>query len=582
MQQTIDTREIINVYYGTTSGNSSRLAFQFADEATQHKFIPKVFNLKEFNPDVFIQTRLNIFFVSTYGVGGPTSDAIDFHNWLQSKDRKQNELQGVHFTVFALGNTKHEHFCGMGLKTDARLEELGATRIFQLGKGNSCDETTDNDYSVWVESGLFAALEALSPLVTVPANQVQSSIYKIKEFNNIDVVVGETLSFQAQKYKDSHSLKIIEIKELRKAPSPGNSTLYLSLESQNIPYKAAQNIGIYPENSEEYIQEICTMLNLDPQYIFQIETKGNHPFPTPISVHNYLKKYCDFLGPITKKQLYTLSQLVDDQKAKEELKFVSSHKGREEYDTNYLQTRQCFFHLVKKYNIRNISLQQLIELCPLISPRYFTIASSPLKNPNKIEIIASELLINKERLGLCSQFLRNVKAGQEIKCFLQDSAFLLPQNPQAPILLLGIGAGLAPMRAFIQEKDEFIEQNKLDQSPFKGPMTLFFGCRTMNDYLFKEELEEYEKNGTLNQLKVAFSREGQQIRITNYLDVEFLNQFLESGGVIYVCGSTQMGRDVQIAIENMFKQARKVMPYLAYRKVNELEEQKIFVKELWG
>ena len=88
-------------------------------------------------------------------MGGPTSDAIDFNNWLFSKDRKQDELNDVHFTVFALGNTSHEHFCGMGIKADVRLGDLGAIRLFPLGKGNSCNETTDKDYSEWAENGLF-------------------------------------------------------------------------------------------------------------------------------------------------------------------------------------------------------------------------------------------------------------------------------------------------------------------------------------------------------------------------------------------------------------------------------------------
>lgn len=106
--------------------------------------------MSEFNQDQLRAAKLSVFFVSTYGSGGPTSDAFDFHDWLISEERTQDFLQDTCYTVFALGSTNHTHFCGMGIKVDQRLEFMGAKRLFPLGQGNAADETTDKDYEEWV------------------------------------------------------------------------------------------------------------------------------------------------------------------------------------------------------------------------------------------------------------------------------------------------------------------------------------------------------------------------------------------------------------------------------------------------
>ncbi|KAM3128546.1 hypothetical protein pb186bvf_019389 [Paramecium bursaria] len=534
----VNSRGAIYILYGTTSGNSSRLAYQFADEVAKVLFIPKVVNLSEFNP-ALLKDQLCVFIVSTYGVGGPSDDSKEFFAWMMSEDRQKSELIGTKYLVFALGNTNHQHFCGMGEKVNDRLQFMGAKRIREIGRANAANDTTEQDYNNWISSGVVDLLSKEVEIKQLPAQDVQklASLYQIIEGKGEP---RQNLQFHAQKYVDSTLFEIEDIQELRKNSSRGNSTLFISLKSQG-QYKAAQNIAIYPENSDHFIQLIANQLGLDLNYSFNFVNEGKIPFPTPITVYDYLKKFCDFLGPVTKKQLYELSKLTEDLQQQKELEFASSHQGKDEFRDKFKNTKQNFLYLLQKYKIRNLTLNQLIELCPLIAPRFYTIASSPLKHQN-IHLLVSQLIVDENRIGLTSDYLRIQKVGNKLRGYIQDSSFVYPKNPQAPIVLIGPGTGLAPMRAFIQERDEYIERDKLDQSPFQGQMTLYFGCRNQDDFIFENELKEYKENGTLHQLLVAFSRIGDKKHVTDLFaqDLLQLSQFMDLGGVIYVCGSAAM------------------------------------------
>ncbi|CAD8153824.1 unnamed protein product [Paramecium pentaurelia] len=577
-----ESRGLIYIYYGTTSGNSSRLAFTFASQIRKLNFLPKVINLSEFEPDQITQQKLSIFFVSTYGVGSCSSDAQKFNSWIFSQERKNDEFNCMSYIVFALGNTNHENYCQFGIRLDKRLEELGAKRLFVLGKGNAAENTTENDYQDWINTGVEQTLIQTYPAQTCDPKKFEQSIQKIKYTNEPENEQLENLDYQAQKYKSSITFTINEIKELKKKPTLGNSTLFIDLIADNINYKTASNIAIYPQNSDQDINELCNQLRFDKNMKFEIVTTSKHPFPNPISIQNYLRKYCDFTGLITKKQLMELSNLAINKQIKEELLKASSFEGRDFYEEHFQKKRESLLTVIKKYNIRNLSIEQLLEICPLITPRFFTIASSNMKYPKNIHILASQLILYEKRLGLCSQYFSTLKKGSIIKGYLSDSKFTFPKNPKVPVLLIGPGAGLAPMRALIQERDYYLESNKLDMSPFQGNMDLLFGCRTEDEYFFEEELKNYEKNGTLSNLKVAFSRKEVKQYVTDIMDLNQIHSHLTMEGLIYICGSSQMGRDITNKIQDMYKQIENIAPYMAFKKISELEQKQQLITELWG
>ncbi|CAK56074.1 unnamed protein product (macronuclear) [Paramecium tetraurelia] len=578
----LETRGLIYIYYGTTTGNSSRLAFQFASEVRNLKFIPKIINLSEYNPKEMISSKLNVFFVSTYGMGSCTPDTENFDQWLFCEERSKNEFQGMIYLIFALGSTNHEHFCEFGIRLDKRLEYLGAKRLCNLGKGDAAKDQTENDYQQWIHTEVQQTLQTQFPLYTCDQGQQDFSTIKIQITKEPEDFQSVNLDFMALKYINSMAFSISEIKELKALPARGNSTLLLDLFNQNIEYKTAYNIAIYPQNSDSDVDELCSLLKLDKNVRFKVITNSKQPFPNPISVYTYLKKFCDFSGLVTKKILIELSNLVNQKQLEDELLHLASFEGRDQYQNRFINQKQNLLNLIKEYQINNLTLEKIIDICPLIQPRYFTIASSNKKHPKNIHILASQFVLNQERLGLSSQFFRSLKKGDVVKGLIQPSKFKYPKNPKAPILLIGIGAGLAPLRALIQERDYYLEKNQFEKCPFQGGMKLYYGCRTEAEYLCREELQAYLNSGTLSELKVAFSRKEPKQYVTELIAIDELYQHFQMDGLLYICGSTELGRDIQVKIADMFEYFENIDPYLTDQKIKELEENSQILTEYWG
>lgn len=159
-----------------------------------------------------ISSRLNVFFVSTYGVGTCTSDAISFNEWIFDKNRTKAEFEQMSYMVFALGNTYHEHFCLFGKTLDARLEELGAKRLINLGKGNAAEDTTEKDYEKWYQNGVEESVEEFFPLFSYEAGKFDFSSYKIITSIKPEIETSTNLEYEAKRYCES---KLFTIKEIR-------------------------------------------------------------------------------------------------------------------------------------------------------------------------------------------------------------------------------------------------------------------------------------------------------------------------------------------------------------------------------
>lgn len=198
-----------------------------------------------------MKVKRAIFVVSTYGVGGPTNDAKKFAAWFENLS-ENNQLSDMSFTVFALGNSTFEKFAGYGKSIDAKLESLGAKRVFPLGTGNAAEDTTDGDFESWKDSGLWSSLNAVYPLTeqSVKSLREESAGIIISENISGSECDWEKYSFEEgvvegklREYFEASSLKINEIKELR---STDPQCLHIDLASTGFEYTTSGNLGVYP------------------------------------------------------------------------------------------------------------------------------------------------------------------------------------------------------------------------------------------------------------------------------------------------------------------------------------------------
>ena len=165
-----------------------------------------------------------------------------------------------------------------------------------------------------------------------------------------------------------------------------------------------------------------------------------------------------------------------------------------------------------------------------------------------------------------------------LRVFFRESSFVLPSESDVPVTMIGPGCGVAPFRAFLQEKQCL---------SLKNEMSLYFGCRhSCKDYLYKEEFQNFCENGTLNNYSTAFSREGDQVvyvqdKLEENMD-KVLEDLLEKNGVIFMCGSLRMGKSVTEKISNAIASKLSLDENGLYQKMKELEKGKQIIKELWG
>ncbi|XP_019502379.1 PREDICTED: NADPH--cytochrome P450 reductase [Hipposideros armiger] len=299
-------------------------------------------------------------------------------------------------------------------------------------------------------------------------------------------------------------------------------------------------------------EESRSLNNLDE------ESNKKHPFPCPTSYRTALTYYLDITNPPRTNVLYELAQFASEPSEQEQLRKMasSSGEGKEVYLSQVVEARRHILAILQDYPSLRPPIDHLCELLPRLQARYYSIASSSKVHPNSVHIcaVAVEYETKSGRInkGVATSWLRAKEPAGEngrralVPMYVRKSQFRLPFKATTPVIMVGPGTGVAPFIGFIQERAWLQQQGKE-----VGETLLYYGCRRSDeDYLYREELAQFHKEGALTQLNVAFSREQPQKVYVQHLlkrDKEHLWKLIHEGGAhIYVCGDARnMARDVQ-------------------------------------
>jgi len=604
----------IHIYFGSQTGTAANYAQILGEESSKNGFQPKIIDLIDFDVKQLKSCKLATFLMATHGEGEPTDNAKAFNEWISDSERTNEELKGVKFLVFGLGNKQYQFYNAQGRKINEYMEKLGAERIYKYGEGDDNDSLED-DFNEW-KSGLWEGLKS----VVQPVRSTERKTTKTQ--SNLPFIVNTTTEekeinletfdvnsdnkeyeFQMKQYLLSASANITLIRELRQRTDDG-STVHIEIDngSVGVSYRTADNLAMFPENDLETVEKVAKLLGLNLDEVFTLEEnedvdkkiKFKFPFPTPCSVRTFLTKFCDLHSPIRKKQLKDLSEFCAKPEDKAKLALLASPGGKIEFEA---QVNSCMLGLVdiiEKYDVK-VNLANLIHISSLVQPRYYTIASSSRRDPGSVHLcFAMQLDVlpdGKKRLGLTSKFMSHLfnlhKQGKplpKVKISIKESSFQLPAERHLPIYMVGPGAGIAPFKAFADEKDFVKKQGEEDQY---GPMTLYFGCKARNwDYLYKEELLRYHDEKLIENYHVAFSREQEQkVYVQDLLEKNKDNvivDIFEKEGSFYICGSMGMGKAVVKKLIDFAMSHYKMDLTTATHKIEEMEKTKKIIKELWG
>lgn len=636
----------LSVYFGSQTGTAESFARTIAAETRTLGFDSKLIDLGDFDPAELCKCRLAIFVVATYGEGDPTDNAMTFYEWLCNKDGALSSdfLRPLNYTVFALGNSTYEHFCGMGKKTDSKLADLGASRTFPLGIGDD-NGTLDEDFENW-KGGFIPFLKTKYLSSSAPENSFQIPAPTAAPVHlTYNLIPAEKLSSanqqkgienrpskSSQYFFFSSPIKLINRKELRSSEDKGH-TIFLDFDISvsGLSYVTADTLSILVDNAPDDIQTmatIChqmnnldTLVKIDPiiEELFDddeeedneednedgninrgllapkpedVKSEFKHPFPNPCTVRTILSQYLA-IGDIPRKSnLERLLSYITNPEQRKWLANLLMKENRELYVTTIEKEGRSYASLFRnELSSCDITLSELAHVIPLMHPRMYTISSSSSCYPSNIHLTVSVLETQSPTgqtiRGQCSHFLHHLPLQTTCRAFVKSSTFALPPSILTPIIMIGPGSGIAPMRALLQERQYRITAAKIN--PKDSENILFFGCKSKKlDFLYQDEFEGALSQGTLSAFWVAFSRDQekkvyvQDLIADPEIGMRLARVLMEKNGYIYVCGGSGIGAGIMNVLTDVIAKYKGIDNEEAGKIIKTMQKEKRYVQELWS
>ncbi len=535
----------LTILVGTQTGNAEGVAEQMAARAAEKGIPAKVIDLADYKPKQLKQEQYLAVVTSTHGEGEPPDNAIDFREFLLG--RKAPKVPDLRYSVLSLGDSSYEFFCQTGKEFDERLAELGAS---PLAERVDCDVDYEDLAEQWIERVLEqVAASAGASGTTVqagPAVAPTASVYGRKNPFRATILANQVLNGRESDKEVRH--------------------IEFSLEDSGLQYKPGDSLAICPENPPTLVQELIATLGYEAEA--PVEISGE-----PVSLAEALSRYREItlLTPPLMKQWADLAgndelrALVDKS---DELRAWTA--GRDLLD------------LVRQWPLPALEPQQLVNLLRALPPRLYSISSSQSAEEDEVHITVATVRYtshDREREGVASTWLADrLEEGAEVPVYIDPNKnFALPEDDSLPVIMIGPGTGVAPFRAFMQEREE------RDAS---GDNWLLFGDRRFrSDFLYQAEWLKWRRDGLLTRLDVAFSRDQEEKRYVQHCLRERAAEvwaWLERGAFLYVCGDAdRMAPDVHQALLGIVSEQGGKTPEQAEEYLRQLNRDKRYQRDVY-
>lgn len=501
----------LTILYGTESGNCEELAAKSASVAKKRGFKAKIRNMAEVSVGDLAGIENLLVIVSTWGEGDPPETAETFHKEFMAADFR---LEKTKFSVCALGDTSYEDFCEIGKQVDRKLDELGATRLVDR---QDCDVDFDDDHGAWLEKVLVSLGEASSNGAAAPAPVAQPMVeYGKKNPFPSEILEKVLLNGEGTKKETWH--------------------LEMNLEGSGLVYEAGDSLGLIAYNAPDMVESVLVATGFDGATEVTLKSGAT------VSLGEALKSSLDItaLSRAVAKKYAALN-------GSEKLAELLGDDNKEAF-RDYVEGRQIV-DLFEDFPVGKATAEEVAKILRPLPARLYSIASSPNANPGEVHLTIAAVRYDsqgKSRKGVASTCVADlVSEGDAISVFIQpNKRFRLPASAETPVIMVGPGTGIAPFRAFIEERGE---------QESAGKSWLFFGDQHyMYDFLYQLELQEHMKSGALTRLDVAFSRDQpEKVYVQDRMREKAadLYTWLESGAHFYVCGdANRMAGDVHEAL----------------------------------
>ncbi|KAA9028397.1 assimilatory sulfite reductase (NADPH) flavoprotein subunit [Niallia endozanthoxylica] len=539
------TKEV-TILFGSQSGNAKGLADKAKKTLEGQDFKVTLSSMSDFKPNNLKKVDNLLIIVSTHGEGEPPDNAISFHEFLHGK--RAPKLEGLQYSVLALGDSSYEFFCETGKQFDQRLEELGGTRLYPRF---DCDVDYDEPAAEWLEGVLNSLNEAQGGNTShqVSAEGTQSLESQYSRTNPFKAEVLENLNLNGRGSN----------KETRH--------LELSLEGSGLTFEPGDTLGIYPENDPGLVDLLLEELKWNPEEKVNINKQGEIR-----SLKDALISYFE-LTVLTKPLLEKALELSNNEKLRE---LLASGDVKE-----YLNGRDLL-DLVRDFGPWNVSAQDFVSILRKLPARLYSIASSYAANPEEVHLTIGAVRYEahgRDRKGVCSILCaERLEPGDTLPIYIQkNDNFKLPNNPDTPIIMVGPGTGVAPFRSFMQEREEIGAE---------GKSWMFFGDQHfVTDFLYQTEWQKWLKDGVLTKMDVAFSRDMDEKVYVQHRMLEHskeLFEWLEEGANVYICGDEKnMAKDVHNTLIEIIEKEGGMSREKAEAYLASMQQQKRYQRDVY-
>ena len=505
----------ITLISASQTGNARRVAEQLRDDLIAAKLNVNLVNAGDYKFKQIGQEKLLLIVASTQGEGEQAEEAVALHKFLQSK--KAPQMKDTAFAVFALGDTSYEFFCQAGKDFDTRLGELGAERLLDRVDADVEYKDVAQAWSKRIVDVLKQRVPAdvsaqAAPTLAGSVNQVDSSPYTKELPLTATLAVNQKITGRDSD-KDVRHLEI-------------------DLGDSGLRYQPGDALGIWFENDPQLVQEIVELLWLKGDETVEVNDKK-------LSLSEALQHHIE-LTQNTTPIIEKYAGLCRD----EQLTGLLADKSALQH---YAQTVP-FVDMVRRAPTE-LDAQQLVDLLRPLTPRLYSIASSQAETESEVHITVGVVrydIDGRPRSGGASGYLADrLEEDGELKVFIEhNDNFRLPANPETPVIMIGPGTGIAPFRAFIQQRDN---------DGATGKNWLFFGNpHFTDDFLYQVEWQRYVKDGLLTHISLAWSRDqAEKVYVQDKLREQGAEvwQWLQEGAHVYVCGdANRMAKDVEQAL----------------------------------
>ncbi|WP_368877749.1 NADPH-dependent assimilatory sulfite reductase flavoprotein subunit [Providencia vermicola] len=548
MSAEVPQDETITIISASQTGNARRLSEQLRERLISEKLNVNLVNAGDYKFKQISQEKVLVIVASTQGEGEPAEEAVALYKYLHSK--KAPNLSGTVYAVFALGDSSYEKFCQAGKDFDTQLSQLGATSLLER-------IDADVEYQSIAEAWIEDLTQRLKERVPTQSDQqlVVTQAGSVDEIHSSPYTKTAPLTASLlvnQKITGRGSLKDVRHIEI-------------DLGDSGLRYQPGDALGVWFDNDSALVDELIGLLWLTGDEQVQV-AEQSYPLRDALIYH---------------LELTQNTHLIVEKYA---------NLAKDDALLGLISDKQALLHYAQTTPIVDMvrqaasqpTAQEFVDILRPITPRLYSIASSQAETEDEVHVTVGVVrydIDGRARTGGASGFLADrLKEGDEVRIFIEhNDNFRLPADTSKPVIMIGPGTGIAPFRAFMQQRDN-------EQAT--GKNWLFFGNpHFVEDFLYQVEWQRYVKDGLLTNISLAWSRDqAQKVYVQDKLreQGEEVWRWIEDGAHIYVCGdANHMARDVEHALLDIISQYGNMDSESADEFLSELRVERRYQRDVY-